>query len=167
MASRDRVPRDCELLIPVADSGDKDALSKPSSSSSSSHHTGHECVLFPIAITFYIAWWYIHFVNSFFFPIHAQLGINIFDMKHKFWCDNPNSVKTVSILREKGNPDAGPGFVNMHSGSSLHPLSLRAILEMKSCVYVPTNHHYIGDVFLVNTKDVIRPNLSVWEGIGE
>lgn len=34
-------------------------------------------------------------------------------------------------------------------------------------MYVPTNHLYIGDVFLVNTKDVIRPNLSVREGIGE
>nr|XP_028954669.1 protein CONTINUOUS VASCULAR RING 1-like [Malus domestica] len=78
MASKDRVPRDCELLIPVADSGGEDASSKPSSSSSSSHHTGHECVLFPIAITFYIAWWFIYFVDSFFSPIHAQLGINIF-----------------------------------------------------------------------------------------
>jgi hypothetical protein len=34
------------------------------------------------------------------------------------------------------------------------------------CVYVPTNHLYIGDVFMVNSKDVIRPNLSVREGIG-
>ena len=39
--------------------------------------------------------------------------------------------------------------------------------EELCCVYVPTNHLYIGDVFLVNTKDVIRPNLSVREGIGE
>lgn len=34
-------------------------------------------------------------------------------------------------------------------------------------MYVPTNHLYIGDIFLVNTKDVIRPNLSVREGIGK
>lgn len=33
-------------------------------------------------------------------------------------------------------------------------------------VYVPTNHLYIGDIFLVNSKDVIRPNLSIREGIG-
>ncbi|KAJ0673529.1 hypothetical protein HanLR1_Chr12g0430191 [Helianthus annuus] len=32
-------------------------------------------------------------------------------------------------------------------------------------VYVPTNHLYIGDIFLVNSKDVVRPNLSVREGI--
>lgn len=39
--------------------------------------------------------------------------------------------------------------------------------EELSCVYVPTNHLYIGDIFLVNAKDVIRPNLSVREGIGK
>ena len=39
--------------------------------------------------------------------------------------------------------------------------------EELCCVYVPTNHLYIGDVFLVNSEDVIRPNLSVREGIGE
>ncbi|KAM1812590.1 hypothetical protein ACFX11_026520 [Malus domestica] len=35
--------RDRELLIPVADYGDEDASSKPSSSSSSSYRTGREC----------------------------------------------------------------------------------------------------------------------------
>lgn len=39
--------------------------------------------------------------------------------------------------------------------------------EELCCVYVPTNHLYIGDVFLVNSNDVIRPNLSVREGIGK
>lgn len=39
--------------------------------------------------------------------------------------------------------------------------------EELCCVYVPTNHLYIGDIFLINTKDVIRPNLSVREGIGK
>lgn len=32
-------------------------------------------------------------------------------------------------------------------------------------IYVPTNHLYIGDIFLVNFKEIIRPNLSVSEGI--
>nr|DAD44652.1 TPA_asm: hypothetical protein HUJ06_002882 [Nelumbo nucifera] len=39
--------------------------------------------------------------------------------------------------------------------------------EELCCVYVPTNHLYIGDIFLINSKDVIRPNLSVREGIGK
>ena len=33
-------------------------------------------------------------------------------------------------------------------------------------VFVPTNHLYIGDVFLVNSAEIIRPNLSIREGIG-
>jgi uncharacterized membrane protein len=37
-------------------------------------------ILFPIAITFYITWWFIHFVDGFFSPIYAQLGINVFGM---------------------------------------------------------------------------------------
>ena len=33
-------------------------------------------------------------------------------------------------------------------------------------VCVPMNHIYLGDIFLVNSKDIIRPNLFVHEGIG-
>ena len=32
-------------------------------------------------------------------------------------------------------------------------------------VYVPTNHIYVGDIFLMGAKDIIRNNLSVREGI--
>ena len=39
--------------------------------------------------------------------------------------------------------------------------------EELCCVNVPTNHLYIGDIFLINTTDVIRPNLSVRERICE
>lgn len=35
------------------------------------------------------------------------------------------------------------------------------------CVYVPTNHIYVGDIFLLGEKDIIRNTLSVREGIGE
>ncbi|XP_070663660.1 protein CONTINUOUS VASCULAR RING 1-like isoform X2 [Malus domestica] len=35
-------------------------------------------ILFSIAITFYITWWFIHFVDGFFSLIYAQLGIDIF-----------------------------------------------------------------------------------------
>ncbi len=34
-------------------------------------------------------------------------------------------------------------------------------------VYVPTNHIYVGDIFLLGREDVIHTNLSVREGLGE
>lgn len=33
-------------------------------------------------------------------------------------------------------------------------------------VFIPTNHLYIGDIILINSKEIIRPNLSIREGIG-
>ncbi|CAL5095937.1 unnamed protein product [Urochloa decumbens] len=104
MGGRDR-DRDRELLIPVSGGGaapgdgdgDGDRASSSSASaalSSSGREAFHKVVrswaskkfmtgcviLFPIAITFYITWWFIHFVDGFFSPIYAQLGINIFGL---------------------------------------------------------------------------------------
>ncbi|PNY04875.1 Cov1 [Trifolium pratense] len=314
--------RDRELLIPVSDSV-TDA-SKPSSSSSSVNHAGREtfsivvrswaskkfmtgCViLFPIAITFYITWWFIHFVDGFFSPIYAQLGINIFGLgfitsitfifligvfmsswlgasvlglgewfikrmplvRHIYNASkqisaaispdqNSQAFKEVAIIRHprvgeyalgfitssvvlqitiKGEepshlntPPSIPYYSMWDSGThntevSIIAPSMRANVlwfalydalaflvfphhkpamtpvdkycgtwetlikascqcvpydiafhhivmktysgdEELCCVYVPTNHLYIGDIFLVNTKDVLRPNLSVREGI--
>jgi len=40
--------------------------------------------------------------------------------------------------------------------------------ETRLCiVYVPTNHVYVGDIFMLEEKDVIRTNLSVRQGLGE
>lgn len=38
--------------------------------------------------------------------------------------------------------------------------------EELCCVYIPTNHLYLGYILPMNSKDVMRPNLSVREGIG-
>ncbi len=32
-------------------------------------------------------------------------------------------------------------------------------------VYVPTNHVYVGDIFLLTSEDIIKPHLSVREGL--
>ncbi|KAL7189499.1 hypothetical protein ACSBR1_039195 [Camellia fascicularis] len=231
LASRDS--RDRELLIPVADASvvdhDDDASSKPSSSSSasSSHHSGREtfykvvrswtskkfmtgCViLFPIAVTFYITWWFIHFVDGFFSPIYAHLGINIFGLGFVIsitfifligvfmssWLgasvlglgewfikrmpfvrliysaskqisaaicpgQNTQAFKEVAIIRHPRIGEYAFGFIT----SSLVLQNYSGDEEL-CCVFVPTNHLYIGDILLVNAKDVIRPNLSVREGI--
>ncbi|XP_011659829.1 protein LIKE COV 1 [Cucumis sativus] len=226
IATRDR-ERDIELLIPVAASPKDDASCKPSSSSSSSQQTGREtfyrvfrswaskkfmtgCViLFPIAITFYITWWFIHFVDGFFSPIYAQLGIDIFGLgfatsvtfiflvgvfmsswlgasvlalgewfikrmpfvRHIYNASkqissaispdqNTNAFKEVAIIRHPRVGEYAFGFI-----TSTVTLQSYSGEEELCCVYVPTNHLYIGDVFLVNSQDVTRPNLSVREGI--
>ncbi|XP_039031510.1 protein CONTINUOUS VASCULAR RING 1-like [Hibiscus syriacus] len=217
--------RDIELLIPVADSV-RDDSSKPSSSSSP-RHAGQEtfykvvrswaskkfmtgCViLFPIAVTFYITWWFIHFVDGFFSPIYVHLGIDIFGLgfitsltfifligvfmsswlgasvlslgewfikrmpfvRHIYNASkqissaispdqNTQAFKEVAIIRHPRAGEYAFGFIT----SSL-TLQSESGEEELCCVYVPTNHLYIGDIFLVNTKDVFRPNLSVREGI--
>ncbi|RDX83622.1 Protein CONTINUOUS VASCULAR RING 1, partial [Mucuna pruriens] len=218
--------RDRELLIPVADSAADAAASssspKPSSSLSSSHHAGRETfvkvvrswasknvILFPIAITFYITWWFIHFVDGFFSPIYAQLGIDVFGLgfitsitfiflvgvfmsswlgasvlglgewfikrmplvRHIYNASkqisaaispdqNTQAFKEVAIIRHPRIGEYAFGFIT----SSVILQNYSGDEEL-CCVYVPTNHLYIGDIFLVNTKDVIRPNLSVREGI--
>uniref|UniRef100_A0A7C8ZL46 Uncharacterized protein n=1 Tax=Opuntia streptacantha TaxID=393608 RepID=A0A7C8ZL46_OPUST len=220
--------RERELLIPVGDSSVNDGNSaKPSSSASSSHHSGREtfykifrswaskkfmtgCViLFPIAITFYITWWFIHFVDGFFSPIYAQLGIDIFGLgfitsilfifmlgvfmsswlgasvlslgewfikrmpfvRHIYNASkqissaispdqSTQAFKEVAIIRHPRIGEYAFGFIT--SSVTLQNYSGE---EDLCCVYVPTNHMYIGDIFLVNSKDVIRPNLSVREGI--
>ncbi|XP_013593726.1 PREDICTED: protein CONTINUOUS VASCULAR RING 1-like isoform X2 [Brassica oleracea var. oleracea] len=221
MANRDR-----ELLIPVGED-DNDATPKPSSSSSS-HNAGQEtfyklirswaskkfmtgCViLLPMAITFYVTWWFIHFVDGFFSPIYAHLGINIFGLgfitsitfiflvgvfmsswlgtsvlnlgewfikrmpfvRHIYNASkqistaispdqNTQAFKEVAIIRHPRIGEYAIGFI-----TSTLVLQTYSDEEELCCVYVPTNHLYIGDVFLVSTKDVIRPNLSVREGIG-
>ncbi|AQK87738.1 Protein CONTINUOUS VASCULAR RING 1-like [Zea mays] len=229
MGGRDR---DRELLIPVSGGGsapgdgveDGDRASSASAAlSSSGREAFHKVVrswaskkfmtgcviLFPIAITFYITWWFIHFVDGFFSPIYAQLGINIFGLgfvtsvtfifligvfmsswlgasvlslgewiikrmplvRHIYNASkqisaaispdqNKQAFKEVVIIRHPRVGEYAFGFIT--SSVSLQSYSGQEDLY---CVYVPTNHLYIGDIFMVNSKDVIRPNLSVREGI--
>ncbi|XP_072965969.1 protein CONTINUOUS VASCULAR RING 1-like [Typha angustifolia] len=230
MGSRER---DRELLIPVGEDPADDSDSKASSSAAAAaaaghhHHSGREAfykvvrswaskkfmtgcvILFPIAITFYITWWFIRFVDGFFSPIYAQLGMNIFGLgfitsitfiflvgvfmsswlgasilglgewfikrmpfvRHIYNASkqisaaispdqNKQAFKEVAIIRHPRIGEYAFGFIT--SSVVLQGYSGE---EELCCVYVPTNHLYIGDIFLVNSMDVIRPNLSVREGI--
>ena len=42
-----------------------------------------------------------------------------------------------------------------------------AVQEELFSVYVPTNHIYVGDIFLLGKEDIIHTSLSVREGLGE
>ncbi|GJW75690.1 COV 1-like protein [Tanacetum coccineum] len=167
--------------------------------------TDKSVILLPIAITFYITFWFIHFVDGFFSPIYAQLGIDVFGLgfitsimvgvfmsswlgasvlslgewfikrmpfvQHIYNASkqissaispdqNTQAFKEVAIIRHPRIGEYAFGFIT----SSVILQTYSGEEELYS-VYVPTNHLYIGDIFLVNSKDVIRPNLSVREGI--
>ncbi|XP_057975664.1 protein LIKE COV 1-like [Malania oleifera] len=237
MATRDR-ERDLELLIPVSgiDEADHGAStnsksSTPSSSpaavASSQHHSGREAfskvirswaskkfmtgcvILLPIAITFYVTWGFIHFVDGFFSPIYEHLGINIFGLGFatsitfiflvgvfmSSWVgasvlglgelfikkmplvsyiysaskqistaispdQSSKAFKEVAIVRHPRIGEYAFGFI-----TSTVVLQRSIGEEELFCVYVPSNHLYIGDIFLISSKDILRPNLSVREGI--
>ncbi|XP_021605442.1 protein LIKE COV 3 isoform X3 [Manihot esculenta] len=104
--------RDIERLMPIQAIKNRDnnntGFSNSSSETvsplvSSSHHSaGREAfckvirswaskkfmtgcvILLPIAITFCVTWWFISFVDGFFSPIYAHLGINVFAVVGSF-----------------------------------------------------------------------------------
>ncbi|KAF3616567.1 Protein LIKE COV 2 [Capsicum annuum] len=78
-----------------------------------------------------------------------------------FYTDqNTNAFKEVAIIRHPRIGEYAIGFI-----TSSVVLQRDDGDEELCSIFVPTNHLYIGDVFLVNSKDIIRPNLSVREGI--
>ncbi|XP_058081548.1 protein CONTINUOUS VASCULAR RING 1-like isoform X2 [Magnolia sinica] len=166
-------------------------------------------ILFPLAVTFYITWWFICFVDGFFSPIYAHLGINVFGLgfltsitfiflvgvfmsswlgasvlglgelfikKMPLIChiyaafkqisaaispdETSQAFKEVAIIRHPRIGEYAFGFI-----TSNVIIQRNASEEELCCVYIPTNHLYIGDIFLINPKDIIRPNLSVREGL--
>ncbi|KAG6388569.1 hypothetical protein SASPL_149998 [Salvia splendens] len=73
---------------------------------------------------------------------------------------NTTAFKEVAIIRHPRVGEYAFGFIT----SSVVLQRDNGDEELCS-VYVPTNHLYIGDIFLVSSKDIIRPNLSIREGI--
>ncbi|KAM0902574.1 hypothetical protein ACQ4PT_019241 [Festuca glaucescens] len=110
-------------------------------------------ILLPIAITFYTTWWFIRFVDGFFSPIYIHLGINVFDHSSR-------AFKEAVIIRHPRIGEYALGFIT----STVTLRSANGGQEL-TCVYVPTNHLYLGDIFLMSRADVIIPDLSVLEAI--
>ncbi|GKV29900.1 hypothetical protein SLEP1_g38775 [Rubroshorea leprosula] len=65
-----------------------------------------------------------------------------------------NAFKEVAILRHPCVGEYAFGFI-----TSTVVLQKSFGEEELSCVYVPTNHLYLGDIFLISSKDILRPNL--------
>ncbi|XP_021605441.1 protein LIKE COV 3 isoform X2 [Manihot esculenta] len=75
---------------------------------------------------------------------------------------NSNAFKDVAIIRHPRNGEYAFGFI-----TSSVILSGGLGTEELCSIYVFTNHLYLGDVFLISSTDILRPNLSVREGIDE
>ncbi|KHG05710.1 hypothetical protein F383_31066 [Gossypium arboreum] len=147
-------------------------------------------ILLPIAITFYTTWWFIHFVDDFspqsisILGSAYLLGASVLSLgewlikkmplisyiysasKQISTAISPDqkskAFKEVAIIRHPRIGEYGFGFIT--STVILHGSSAGS--EELNCVYVPSNHLYTGDVFLISSNDIVRPNLSVREGIG-
>ncbi|KAI3500087.1 hypothetical protein L2E82_18476 [Cichorium intybus] len=208
--SRSSSPADTSPGIPSsARRSGKEALVKVIHSWASKKFMSGCVILFPIAITFYVTWWFIHFVDGFFSPVLTLLGINIFGLgfvtsitfiflvgvfmsswlgtnllslgefiikKMPFMSyiytaskqisvaispgQSSNAFKEVAIIRHPNVGEYAIGFI-----TSTLILRKSTGAEELCSVYVPTNHLYMGDIVLVNSKDIIRPNISVREGI--
>jgi uncharacterized membrane protein len=74
--------------------------------------------------------------------------------------DSAQSFRECVIIRHPRNGEWAFAFI---TGSTI--LSTRDGDESLLVVFVPTNHIYVGDVFLIAETDVMRTNLSVREGI--
>lgn len=83
-------------------------------------------------------------------------------MQQNFPDKTSHAFKEVAIIRHPRLGEYAFGFI-----TSTVILHKNTGGEELCCVYVPTNHLYLGDIFLVNSKDIMRPNLSVREGIGK
>ncbi|KAJ7958038.1 protein LIKE COV 1-like [Quillaja saponaria] len=70
------------------------------------------------------------------------------------------AFKEVAIIRHPRVGEYAFGFI-----TSTVLLRKSTGEEELCCVYVPSNHLYLGDIFLINSNDIMRPNLSVREGI--
>ncbi|KAG6392783.1 hypothetical protein SASPL_147009 [Salvia splendens] len=166
-------------------------------------------VLFPVAVTFFVTWWFVQFVDGFFSPLYEQLGIEIFGLgfvtsllfvflvgvfvsswlgasviwlgewfikrmpfvRHIYSASkqissaispdqNTTAFKEVAIIRHPRVGEYAFGFI-----TSSVVLQRDDGDEELCSVFVPTNHLYIGDIFLVSSNEIIRPNLSIREGI--
>lgn len=84
-------------------------------------------------------------------------------MWHNFADQDSNAFKEVAIVRHPCVGEYAFGFIT----PNVVVLHKSFGEEELSCVYVPTNHLYLGDIFLISSKDILKPNLSVRKGIGK
>ena len=172
-------------------------------------------ILFPVAVTCYISWWFLSFFEGLFSPVwYTVFRFHVFGLGFltsmafilfvgvffSSWLGgvllrvgewiihrlpviqqiysaskqisvalNPENESSAFqecvLIRHPRSNHFAWGFVTGRTILSASPSQGGGSIRLCS-VYVPTNHVYLGDVFLVDEdKDVIHTNVSVKEGI--
>eukprot|EP00884_Botryococcus_braunii_P019998 jgi/Botrbrau1/6682/Bobra.0202s0023.3 len=168
-------------------------------------------VLFPMAVTVYITWWFLTFFDNFFSPVYEALfGFHVFGLgfitsmafifgtgvfcsswlggvflgmgewiirklplvKHIYSAAkqvsaavNPANESTASfqecvLIRHPRHGEYAFAFITGSTNFQTETGETQLF-----SVYVPTNHIYVGDIFLLSKADIIHTNLSVREGL--
>jgi uncharacterized membrane protein len=92
---------------------------------------------------------------------HSCRFVGCYKFLPTFADQSSNAFKEVALVRHPRIGEYALGFI-----TSTVILRRSRDEEELYCVYIPTNHLYLGDIFLVSPNDILRPNLSVREGIG-
>jgi uncharacterized membrane protein len=74
--------------------------------------------------------------------------------------ENAKSFRECVVIRHPRHGEYAIAFI---TGETVFQTA-KGDMKLYS-VYVPTNHVYVGDIFLMGTDDIIRPHLSVREGL--
>eukprot|EP00803_Ostreobium_quekettii_P003846 evm.model.scf_288.2 EVM.evm.TU.scf_288.2 scf_288:16797-22344(+) len=74
--------------------------------------------------------------------------------------DKAKAFKECVIIKHPRSGEFAFGFITGESRIETPQGDLHL-----NTVYVPTNHVYVGDIFLLSSKDILRPNLTVAEGL--
>ncbi|MBI3990260.1 MAG: DUF502 domain-containing protein [candidate division NC10 bacterium] len=93
-------------------------------------------------------------------PIFKHIYSAIKQLLNAFSPDNQVAFKEFVIVEHPRKGEYAFGFL---TGEVF--LERNGVREALFAVYVPTNHLYLGDIVLFKREEVIRPRLSIQEGI--
>ncbi|GBF98877.1 hypothetical protein Rsub_11481 [Raphidocelis subcapitata] len=127
-------------------------------------------ILLPIVITFYVTYHFLSLFDGLFSPLYKHFfGIDVFGLGFL------TSVVFVTSTGVFFSSWLGSWFLGLgewlikrvplvkHLYSAAKQ-TVEGALRLNS-VYVPTNHVYVGDIYLLEDKDCLRTSMSVREGL--
>ena len=92
-------------------------------------------------------------------PVVGRIYDGVKQTLDAFSPDHRSAFQEFVLVKQKDADQFLPGFVTGRMTLDEDPSK-----ELIS-VYVPTNHLYLGQIFVVRSEDIWRPGLSVGEGV--